>query len=125
MSVSRKKVLDQLATSLDPARVRRDEPLAAYTTFRIGGPADVFYEAMSADDLAKAVLAARQLEIPYFVLGLGANVLIGDRGFRGLVVRNTARAREFRVEGDTCHLWTESGAVVKDLVQEAVHAGWS
>ena len=73
------------------AHLRRNEPLAPYTTFKIGGPADLLFEATSADALANAVLAAREAGVPYFVLGLGANVLIGDRGFRGLVIRNTAR----------------------------------
>jgi UDP-N-acetylmuramate dehydrogenase len=119
------KILDRLASRLDATFVRRNEPLAPYTTFKIGGPADLLFEATSADALANAVLAARQAGIPYFVLGLGANVLIGDRGFRGLVVRNTARAHEFRPNGDNCLLWTESGAVVKDLIQESVRKGWS
>ena len=122
------KVLEELATRLGAAHVRRSEPLAPYTTFKIGGPADVLFEATSADALANAVLAAREAGIPYFVLGLGANVLIGDRGFRGLVIRNTARAHEFRVNGDDgegCDLWTESGAIVKDLIQESVSKGWS
>src|SRR5437762_9647059 len=117
--------LEPLASRLDSGHLRRHEPLALYTTFKIGGPADLFYEASSADDLANAVLAARETGVPYFVLGLGANVLIGDRGFRGLVIRNTARAHEFREHGDHCHLWTESGAIVKDLIQESVARGWS
>ncbi|HEY0996931.1 MAG TPA: UDP-N-acetylmuramate dehydrogenase [Gemmatimonadaceae bacterium] len=118
--------LDALAQHLDPAHLRRGEAIAPYTTFRIGGPADLFFEATSADALAGAVLAARQQGVPYFVLGLGANILVGDRGFRGLVIRNTSRHREFREEGtDTCHLWTESGAVMKELLQEAVARGWS
>ena len=125
MSVSQKKGLDQLASSLDASRVRRNERLAPYTTFRIGGPADLFYEANSADHLAKAVLAARQLDVPFFVLGLGANILVGDRGFRGLMIRNVAAAHDFRVDGEECRLWTESGAIVKDLIQEAVHGAWS
>lgn len=110
---------------LDADRLRRNERLAPLTTFKIGGPADLLFEATSADTLANAVLAARELDVPYFVLGLGANVLIGDRGFRGLVIRNTSRHHEFREEGDVCHLWTESGAVVKDLIQESVARGWS
>src|SRR5213082_2307625 len=92
------------------SRLRRNEPLAPYTTFKIGGPADLFFEATSADALANAVLAARDIGVPYFVLGLGANVLIGDKGFRGLVIRNTARAHEFRpvaADPDHCLLWTE------------------
>lgn len=122
------KVLERLAARLDASHVRRNERLAPYTTFRIGGPADLFFEATSADALANGVLAARETGVPYFVLGLGANVLIGDRGFRGLVIRNTARAHEFRVDSavpDSCVLWTESGAVIKDLIQESVARGWS
>jgi UDP-N-acetylmuramate dehydrogenase len=125
MSNSDSKTLDRLAERLGSHHVRRGELLAPYTTFRIGGPADLFVEATSADMLASAVLAARDLDVPYFVLGLGANVLIGDRGVRGLVIRNTARAHEFRPDGETCLLWTESGAIVKDLIQEAVARGWS
>src|SRR5215470_15583134 len=121
--MSDSRALEQLAARLDASRTRRHETLAPYTTFKIGGPADLFYEATSADALAKAVLAAREAGVPYFVLGLGANVLIGDRGFRGLVVRNTARAHEFREENGSCRLWTESGAIVKDLIQESVARG--
>jgi UDP-N-acetylmuramate dehydrogenase len=125
MSSSDPKALEHIASRLDAAHLRRDEPLARYTTFKIGGPADLFFEATSADALANAVLAARENAVPYFVLGLGANVLIGDRGFRGLVIRNTASRHEFRERGDGCRLWTESGAVVKDLIQESVRRGWS
>jgi UDP-N-acetylmuramate dehydrogenase len=117
--------LDRLADELDAKHVKRDEPLAPYTTFKIGGPADLFFEATSADALANAVLAARRVDVPYFVLGLGANVLVGDRGFRGLVIRNTSRHHDFRESGDVCHLWTESGAVMKDLIQESVARSWS
>jgi UDP-N-acetylmuramate dehydrogenase len=117
-------LLSQLAERLDGRHLRRGEVLAPYTTFRIGGPADLFLEVESADELASAILNAREMGVPYFVLGLGANVLIGDRGFRGLVIRNTARHHEFRPDGDGCVLWTESGAVIKDLIQEAVAIGW-
>jgi UDP-N-acetylmuramate dehydrogenase len=113
------------ATSVSLSRLRRDEPLAAYTTFRIGGPADLYFEASTADELANAVLAARELDVPYFVLGLGANILIGDKGFRGIVIRNVARHFTFQDRGTSCTLWTESGAVVKDLIQESVSRSWS
>jgi UDP-N-acetylmuramate dehydrogenase len=111
--------------TLQTSRLRRDEVLAPYTTFRIGGPADLYFEAITADELADAVVAARALAIPYFVLGLGANILIGDRGFRGIVIRNTARHFAFHDRGDSCMLRTESGAVIKDLILESVSRGWS
>jgi UDP-N-acetylmuramate dehydrogenase len=56
------------------------------------------------------------------VLGLGANILVGDRGIRGLTIRNAASAWEFT---DTGHLWCESGAVMAKLIPESVRRGWS
>jgi UDP-N-acetylmuramate dehydrogenase len=114
--------LGTLAARLDPVRLRRDEPLAPYTTFKIGGPADLLYDATSADALANAVAAARAVGVPFFLLGLGANILIGDRGVRGLVIRNTAGQFAFHDDG---RLWVESGAVVAALIREAVARGWS
>jgi UDP-N-acetylmuramate dehydrogenase len=113
--------LRKLESSLDPARITRDQPLAPYTTFKIGGPADLLYNANSADDLAIAVQAARASGVPLFVLGLGANILVGDRGFRGLVIRNVADA--FRFDGD--RLWVESGAIVARMIPEAVRRSLS
>jgi UDP-N-acetylmuramate dehydrogenase len=112
----------KLAARLNQSQLRRDEPLAPYTTFRIGGPADLMYNATSADDLANAVQSARDLEVPYFVLGLGANILIGDKGFRGLVIRNTSSKLEFTDNGK---LIVESGAVVGDIIPKAVERGLS
>lgn len=113
---------DQLASALDREYLRTSVPLAPYTTFRIGGPADVLYDATSADALATAVATARRLGMPWFVLGLGANILVGDRGFRGLVIRNVARRVEFQADGI---VRAESGMVVADLIPAAVDRGLS
>jgi UDP-N-acetylmuramate dehydrogenase len=113
---------EKLAARLNGPQLERNELLAPYTTFRIGGPADLFYTTDTADDLAAAVTAARELQVPYFVLGLGANILVGDRGFRGLVIRNKASHFSF---SDTGLLRVESGAVVGELIPEAVERGWS
>src|SRR5881275_668432 len=112
----------QLTSRLDAKRLKRNEPLGQYTTFKIGGPADLFYDATSADDLAGAVTAARDLDIEYFVLGLGANILIGDKGFRGLVIRNISSHLRFL---DDCRLWVESGAVMAKLIPQAVERNLS
>jgi UDP-N-acetylmuramate dehydrogenase len=111
-----------LVQELGTARVRHGERLAPYTTFRIGGPADLFYEATSADELARAVCAARAHGVSYFVLGLGANILIGDGGFRGLVIRNAARQVRWHDDG---LVEIASGVVMHDLIHDAVARGWS
>jgi UDP-N-acetylmuramate dehydrogenase len=87
--------LEALATRLERSRLERDVSLAQYTTFRIGGPADLLYRARTADELAEAVSAARELDVPHFLLGLGANILVADAGFRGLVIRSEVDSIEF------------------------------
>jgi UDP-N-acetylmuramate dehydrogenase len=70
-----------------PGRVRRDAPLAPFTTYRIGGPADALFEPGSAEDVQQALAVARRDGVPWMVLGLGSNVLLADTGWRGLVLR--------------------------------------
>ena len=120
--IKKRRETDALAARLDSAHLERDVPLAPLTTFRIGGPADFFYAAYTADELARAVLAAREIGVPHFILGLGANVLVGDRGFRGLVIHNRARQFDFDEDG---RLRAESGAIVADLIPAAVRRGLS
>jgi UDP-N-acetylmuramate dehydrogenase len=115
---------ERLRQILGADRVRTGEVLAPYTTFRIGGPADLFYEPTTADELAAAITAARAHGVPFFLLGLGANILIGDRGFRGLVIRNLARHLEVSLQEGT--LRAESGAIVwPDLIEAAIGHGLS
>jgi len=64
------------------------EPMRLHTSYRIGGPADRFVTVREARELALAVDSAVQCSVPYFLLGGGTNVLFGDRGYRGLVIRN-------------------------------------
>jgi UDP-N-acetylmuramate dehydrogenase len=97
--MSQELLAQRLSAHLDPARLERSVPLAPLTTFRIGGPADLLYRAQTADELATAVQAARDLDIPYFLMGRGANILVADRGFRGLVIRSEVGGIDVDPEG--------------------------
>lgn len=105
-----------LPDSIDRRRLRTGVSLAPLTTFRIGGPADALYDVTSADDLANIIVAARQAGIPWMVLGLGANILVGDRGVRGLVIRNADGRMHFDGERVAC----DSGVIVRDVIRESV-----
>ncbi len=89
----------ELSRRLGTLPIRRDVPLAPLTTFRIGGPADLLVEAQTPDALAAAVEAARELGIPHLLLGRGANILMGDQGFRGLVIHSRAGGIQFLEDG--------------------------
>jgi UDP-N-acetylmuramate dehydrogenase len=88
-------MIKELERRLGPERVEHDVVLAPYTTFKIGGPADHFFRAQTAQDLVTAMRAARELEVPHFLLGSGANILIGDGGFRGLVIHSEVGGIDF------------------------------
>ena len=79
---------DALARCFDPSRVTRDAPLAPLTTFRIGGPADLLVRVTTADEMVVALQAVRDQGVPHTLLGAGANVLVSDRGIRGVVIRS-------------------------------------
>ena len=68
--------------------LRKDVLLKDYSTFRIGGPADFFYEAKTEKDFVAVIKACRKLKPSFFILGRGSNILFDDKGFRGLVIRN-------------------------------------
>jgi len=79
-------------------KTSRDEPLARFTTMRVGGPADLFAVAHNAFELRALVKFARSRGIPYIVLGRGSNVVISDRGVRGMVIQDRAEGSEIRDE---------------------------
>ena len=72
---------------IHPIPVHCDEPMSKHTTFRIGGPTDLYVEATTTETLVNAVKKARELHIPFHVLGGGSNVLVKDKGVRGLVIQ--------------------------------------
>lgn len=67
--------------------IRENVPLAPYTSFKIGGPARFFAEARNEEELAEAIVFAREKFVPFWILGGGSNILIADEGLPGLVIR--------------------------------------
>jgi UDP-N-acetylmuramate dehydrogenase len=113
--------VDALEARLGAGRLERGAPLAPHTTFKIGGPADLMFRALTTNELAEAVLAARELDVPFFLLGLGANILVGDRGFRGLVIKNEVETLDFL---DETRVRAGSGMkIYHDLIQLTVARG--
>lgn len=115
-----------------------EEPLSRYSSFRIGGPAEIFFKAQTVSDLIAAFQTADKLSIPVFVLGGGTNLLVADSGFRGLVIKNeTNNIKLLAVKGrkitslpadDTAqkiYLEADSGVSVNRLVRFTLDAGFA
>ena len=83
-----KDKIEEIKNIIGPLRVYENELLSKHTYFKIGGPAKLFFEAKNTEDFILALQTAQKLKIPLVVLGSGANVLVSDKGFEGLVIKN-------------------------------------
>ncbi len=104
-------------------RLQENVPLSGYTSARIGGPADALLLVRSADELAGAVEKLWALDLGFVLLGGGSNVLVSDRGVRGMVLVNRARAVQVEENARPPVVTAESGATLNDLSQRAARLG--
>ncbi|NJN94811.1 MAG: FAD-binding protein [Anaerolineales bacterium] len=129
LNVERLTFLEALAAHFGD-RPRQNELLAGHTTFRLGGPAEIWLAVASIKELVTAVTLARQYRVPVFILGGGANLLISDTGIRGLVIENRASKVEippapFKEEGGRVKIVAESGTVLPNLARRCARRGLS
>ncbi len=96
----------------------RNVPLSGLSSFRIGGPADLFFEATTSGELAAAVGLARRTSVPCYVIGGGTNILFADEGYRGLIVRN--RAQDLKSGSEPGEVEVLSGTPLSRLLQYAL-----
>jgi UDP-N-acetylmuramate dehydrogenase len=91
-------------------RAAFDEPLAPFTSWKIGGPADALVTLETEDELAALLRFAHRRKLPWFVIGAGSNVLVGDGGIRGLVLRLSGSFAEVSVRTEEDAIVVEAGA---------------
>ncbi len=108
------------------ARAVADEPLARHVTFRIGGPAELWFEAETTQELVQALVLAREHRVPAIVLGNGSNVLVRDGGIRGLVIRNHSDHYQLdTTDPARAILHAESGVSLPLMANRLTRDGWS
>jgi UDP-N-acetylmuramate dehydrogenase len=94
-------------------RVSFDEPLAEYTSWKVGGPADAFAVAENEDEVAQVMALCFKRKLPWFVLGRGSNVLVGDGGLRGIVLRLDGAYTSIDARVDSGRVLVDAGASAK------------
>lgn len=103
-------------------KVKENVPLAPYTSARIGGPADIFVVADTSSELARIVKLLWENQMPFTMLGGGSNVLVSDRGVRGVVVLNRAKGVRYHA-GEQPSVTVESGVVFSNLANRCASKG--
>lgn len=90
--------------------IKRDEPMSEHTTFRVGGRADFFARPGSAGEIAALIELCRDSELPYFILGNGSNLLVSDKGYRGMIINIMDNMSSVEVSGS--HIRADAGAML-------------
>jgi len=112
---------------------RYDVPFGPYTTLKVGGPVDIFYEAKNRDQLVTSIRLAKKYSVPVFVFGGGSNILVGDKGIRGLVIKNATKDIVVRgVKGKYEHgnttgqvyVEADSGVIFNSFVRFTIEEGY-
>ena len=110
----------KLLSILKEEQVKKDEPMKSHTTFRVGGPADYFLVPETGEEVGEIIKICRKTDTPYFILGNGSNLLVGDGGYRGAVIQVYRNMSAVTVEGTT--ITAQAGALLSAVAAAAKNA---
>lgn len=109
---------NQLCSVVGSDNVYTDEPMKKHTTFRIGGPADYYVLPHSTPEIAAVIQACSQEKIPYYILGNGSNLLVGDLGYRGVIIQMYKNFNDIKIEGNELNV--KAGALLSAAAAKAL-----
>lgn len=111
----------KLKKQLTAGTLLEREPMSKHTSFRIGGPADLFVQPANEEELWNALHLARQEKVPFFIVGNGSNLLVSDEGFRGMILHTGGMLKDISVEGDV--IYAQAGALLSTVAKTALEHG--
>lgn len=117
-----RKFMEELQQIVGAENLSRMEPMSSHTTFRVGGPADVMVWPKR-EQLAEVIRLCREREEAFYIIGNGSNLLVGDGGIRGVVIKMRRGMDDIRVEGD--EIVAEAGALLTQTANAAAEHGLS
>ena len=115
------KFYDKLTDYIEETRIYKEEPMKKHTTFRVGGNADYFVVPKTEEEVKNVVSLCKSEEMPYFILGNGSNLLVGDKGYRGVIIQICKEMNQIEVQGTS--LLVQAGALLSKVGSAALKAG--
>ena len=117
-----KLVFDSKVTNMiDETRIYKEEPMKKHTTFRVGGNADYFIVPKTIEEVKNVVALCKETDMPYYILGNGSNLLVSDKGYRGVFIQIYKEMNEICIEGD--QIKVQAGALLSKIGSAALEAG--
>lgn len=112
---------NKLVDIIDKNRIYTDEPMKRHTTFRVGGNADYFVSPETIEEVKQTVAMCMESDMPYYILGNGSNLLVGDKGYRGVVIQIYKEMNDILVDGD--RIKVQAGALLSKIGSVALEVG--
>ena len=116
-----KQFIQLLQTELPKDTIFENELMKNYTTFKIGGVADVVLKPKSYEEVSKAVKLCRSHQIPFYILGNGSNLLVSDEGYRGVIIQIYNQLADVEVDGN--QITAKAGALLSRIATKAMENG--
>lgn len=113
-----KNLYQKLTEWMPEERVKKEEPMRLHTTFRVGGPADLFVSPNSVEEVRKVTALCREEGVPYYIMGNGSNLLVSDQGYRGVIIQFYKEMNDISVEGIL--LRAQAGALLSAVANRAL-----
>lgn len=108
---------EELCDLLGEDKVLIDEPMSRHTTFRVGGPADYFVIPEGPEEIKEVITLLKREDIPYYILGNGSNLLVGDKGYRGVIIQMYKNLNRIDTKGS--QIYAQAGALLSKIAAEA------
>ena len=112
------KMVELLAKKVPKEQILVQEPMKKYTTFRIGGPADILVKPENKEQLSEILQVCQKEKIPYYILGNGSNLLVSDQGYRGVIIQLYNQFADITVNGN--QITAQSGALLSRIASQAL-----
>lgn len=108
----------KLFHTIDKEKIYVNEKMEKHTTFRIGGPADYFVMPSDVTDVKAVIELCEQEKVPYYVVGNGSNLLVGDKGFRGVIIQIAGNMNQLQADGEV--ITAQAGCSLAQIAGKAL-----
>ncbi len=112
---------DSLKNIMDTERIYVNEPMKQHITFRVGGNADYFVTPKTDDEIKQVIALCKEQQMPYYILGNGSNLLVGDKGYRGVIIQIYKEMNTILVEDEK--IIAQAGALLSKIGSQALEKG--
>ncbi|SHH20150.1 UDP-N-acetylmuramate dehydrogenase [Caloranaerobacter azorensis DSM 13643] len=116
--MNKKEIIEIFKEKFPEFKFLIDEPMKNHTSFKIGGPADILFIPRNIEQISKVLTLCKELDIDYFIMGNGSNLLVSDKGIRGVVIKISENLSDVRVEGNK--IIAQSGILLSKLSRIAL-----